>query len=143
MAEWSQPAQLYIETCYQCKTRFGMSQTVHDAAVERREKMTFSCPNGHQQHYTTGENEETKLRRERDWLKQNTAYLEQRIRDEQAEAEAQKRQAAAYKGVATRIKNRVKQGVCPCCNRTFANLAAHVKTKHPDFDNVVSLEMKA
>ncbi len=26
---------------------------------------------------------------------------------------------------------RVKVGVCPCCNRTFTNLARHMKTKHP------------
>ena len=26
-----------------------------------------------------------------------------------------------------------QNGVCPCCTRTFPNLAAHMKTKHPDF----------
>lgn len=41
----------------------------------------------------------------------------------------------AQKGVTTRIKNRVKNGVCPCCNRTFANLAAHMKGQHPDYAN--------
>lgn len=33
----------------------------------------------------------------------------------------------------TRIKNRVKNGVCPCCNRTFENLARHMQAKHSDF----------
>jgi DNA repair exonuclease SbcCD ATPase subunit len=39
----------------------------------------------------------------------------------------------AQKGVTTRIKNRASNGVCPCCNRTFQNLARHMHTKHPDF----------
>lgn len=35
----------------------------------------------------------------------------------------------AYRKVAVRVKN----GVCPCCKRTFSCLAEHMKTKHPDF----------
>lgn len=59
----------------------------------------------------------------------------------QDEAEAVKRSAAAYKGAATRLKNRAKAGVCPCCNRTFQNLARHMASQHPDHetDNVVEL----
>lgn len=37
------------------------------------------------------------------------------------------------KGVATRLKNRAAHGVCPCCNRTFQQLARHMSAKHPDF----------
>jgi len=37
------------------------------------------------------------------------------------------------KGVNTKLKNRVKEGVCPCCHRTFKQLAAHMKNKHPGF----------
>lgn len=29
---------------------------------------------------------------------------------------------------------RAQGGACPCCNRTFADMARHMKTKHPDFD---------
>jgi ssDNA-binding Zn-finger/Zn-ribbon topoisomerase 1 len=29
--------------------------------------------------------------------------------------------------------SRTKNGVCPCCNRTFQNLGRHMKTKHKDF----------
>lgn len=32
-----------------------------------------------------------------------------------------------------RLKKRIKHGVCPCCRRTFKQLAAHMKTKHPTF----------
>ena len=46
---------------------------------------------------------------------------------------AAERSAAAYKGHLTRVKRRVGNGVCPCCNRTFKNLADHMTTKHPDY----------
>lgn len=29
--------------------------------------------------------------------------------------------------------NRVSAGTCPCCNRSFKQLAAHMKNKHPDY----------
>jgi hypothetical protein len=41
--------------------------------------------------------------------------------------------ARAYKGQATRLRNRAKAGVCPCCKRTVSQLARHMASKHPDF----------
>lgn len=37
------------------------------------------------------------------------------------------------RGVVTKTKNRIGKGVCPCCNRTFVELARHIATKHPDY----------
>lgn len=42
-------------------------------------------------------------------------------------------QRRAEKAAKTRIKNRVASGICPCCNRTFKDLAAHMATKHPSY----------
>lgn len=39
-------------------------------------------------------------------------------------------EAAIERDKALRQLQRVKRGVCPQCNRTFANLAAHMKCKH-------------
>lgn len=33
-----------------------------------------------------------------------------------------------------RVNTRVSAGVCPCCNRTFQQLARHMKCKHPDYE---------
>jgi hypothetical protein len=33
----------------------------------------------------------------------------------------------------TRIKKRVAAGVCPCCNRSFKDLARHMAGQHPDY----------
>lgn len=52
------------------------------------------------------------------------------VREQRDTAERRRR---AMKGVHTRVCNRIKHGVCVCCNRTFANLAAHMKTQHPAF----------
>ena len=30
-------------------------------------------------------------------------------------------------------KNRVAASVCPCCKKTFKQLAAHMKNKHPNY----------
>lgn len=40
-------------------------------------------------------------------------------------------QAEAEKARVERKLKRVGRGVCPCCNRTFPNLARHMATKHP------------
>ncbi|WP_165394478.1 helix-turn-helix domain-containing protein [Pseudoxanthomonas winnipegensis] len=31
------------------------------------------------------------------------------------------------------MRQRVMNGVCPCCNRTFENLRRHMHDKHPEF----------
>ena len=46
----------------------------------------------------------------------------------EAEAEAKKLAASAV-----RLKRRVSNGVCPCCKRTFKQLARHMECKHPDY----------
>ena len=43
------------------------------------------------------------------------------------------RRLSATQGAVTRIKNRVGKGVCPCCNRHFANLERHMASKHSDY----------
>lgn len=140
MASFNKSAQLWIETCFRCKTSFGISNEVYQIAQDRREGFSFYCPNGHSQCYVSGETEETKLRRERDRLNQDRARLHDMIRDEREAREAAERRAAAMKGVATKMKNRIKAGVCPCCNRTFQDLARHISSKHPDIDNVVNFD---
>lgn len=39
----------------------------------------------------------------------------------------------AAEGRTRAVKRRVAAGVCPCCTRTFQNLAAHMQNKHPGF----------
>jgi len=46
------------------------------------------------------------------------------------EAEAIAR-ASAAEAANAKARKRAQAGVCPCCNRSFANVARHMATKHP------------
>lgn len=117
----------HVETCCKCKTQYCFTDEFRRVALERCEQFTFFCPNGHPQHYVRGESEVDKLRRERDRLAQQIAAKNDAI-------EHERRRVAAVQGQVTRLKNRAKAGLCPCCNRSFQNLARHMTTKHPKFD---------
>lgn len=81
------------------------------------------------------------MQRERDIARQQIARVEQ----EKTKAEARQRLAERKLAKANR---RASAGACPCCQRSFSNMARHMKTKHPDFiaestENVVRLKAKA
>ena len=117
-----------ISRCVNCGIEYGV--TVDFDEDRRKDKRSFFCPNGHSMSY--GENEEDRLRRERDRLKQDNARLEdmriQAYRALEAEAAQRKKAQAEMK----RVQRRAAAGVCPCCNRSFVALSRHMKTKHPD-----------
>ena len=54
-----------------------------------------------------------------------------RARDAASQADYR---ARALKGVVTKQRKRSVAGACPCCNRTFQQLARHMKSKHPDYE---------
>lgn len=60
-----------------------------------------------------------KERKKREWAEQETKHVEARRRGEKA--------------AKTKIKNRIANGVCPCCQRSFKNLHRHMQNKHPDY----------
>jgi hypothetical protein len=60
-------------------------------------------------------------------------WLSDRLSDARTAREHTKRKLAATKGVVTRIKNRVANGTCPCCDKQFADLARHMQGQHPDY----------
>lgn len=75
-----------------------------------------------------------------DNLKEQIATLERRnqiIRESrdwhEKEAEHFRKSRDGMKGALTKVKNRISKGVCPCCNRTFADLQRHMTTKHPKY----------
>lgn len=121
-------------TCWRCKCVYYLPDELYTAA-KASEGISFFCPYGHEAHFPVGETEEMKLRRERDLLKQRIAQKDDEIAEQRQMCQEAERSAAAQKGQATRIRNRVKNGVCPCCNRSFVNLHKHMETEHPDFGN--------
>ncbi len=86
---------------------------------------TWHCPYC-QTSWGYGETEISRLKLQLESQKKLTEWAKQ----EAKHAESRRRAAA---GQLTKIKRRVGNGVCPCCNRTFKDLALHMKDKHPDY----------
>jgi hypothetical protein len=124
--------------CLTCKTPIWMDQTDYDSF--KRSCANFACVYGHVQHFVREKSEAQKLRdqldeerRLRQRAEQNVAMWADDAKEARERAEKERRRANGYKGHATRITKRAKAGVCPCCNRTFKQLAAHMATQHPQF----------
>ncbi len=83
------------------------------------------CPLGHS-HVPVGKSECERLHKSLHAEVARTDQLRASLRDTEASL-------SATKGVVTRMKNRVRHGVCPCCKRQFKNLERHMSTKHPGF----------
>lgn len=109
-------------TCYSCKMPFGMSRAFYEA--RRKDHKDFTCPAGHEQHFT-GKSEEEKLREEVERKGQMLDAAQQR-------AHRLERQRDDVTKAHKRMRDRIRNGVCPCCNRTFQNLLRHMQTEHAD-----------
>jgi uncharacterized C2H2 Zn-finger protein len=116
---------LVTETCCQCGVLFAMPEDLQ-RALRKEHARSFYCPNGHSQHYI-GKTEAQKQRERAERLKAQLTHT----RDQLETAENRRR---AEKAAKTRVLNRVKNGVCPHCKRTFKDLADHMKTKHAEVD---------
>lgn len=120
MSNYVDGVSFSTEICCRCAMAFAMPSD-----YQRRRKndhAPFYCPNGHQQHYT-GPDETSKLKSE---LERQSQILEvERQRSARLQAEH-----ADVKRAHTRMRERVFNGVCPCCNRTFQDLMRHMHTEH-------------
>ncbi len=66
-----------------------------------------------------------------DKLRKENAQLQSRLADAREAKNSADKRTSAIKGQMTKLKNRIENGVCIHCNRTFQNLARHMKCKHP------------
>lgn len=123
----AQPVEI---VCGGCGVLFWM--TAEYQGDRRRDHKTFYCPNGCPRAFN-GPSEEEKLRKALETQKQQNAMWQDDAQRARERAEAAERRASAARGQVTKLKNRAAAGVCPCCNRTFANLARHMAGKHPAF----------
>jgi len=119
-------------TCWKCKTEYFLPEALNTAA-HASQNVSFYCPYGHSAIFSEGPTEAEKLRRERDRLKQRIAQKDDEISCERMGRQVAECQVSAQKGVVTKLKNRAKAGVCPCCHRTVKQLARHMETKHPRY----------
>lgn len=118
----------HVVSCYSCSVRFGITAELYRRAVTNACGSLY-CPTcGKGTCWAESEDQKRikELQRKLEW--ETGEVGRQRAARQAAEASLQ-----ATKGVVTRLKTRVSAGVCPCCNRTFKQLSAHMANKHPDF----------
>lgn len=127
------PEGKFCGPCWQCKSEMWLPQSLYDAAMHGRSKITFYCGYGHGQVFAEGEGEEAKLRRERDRLFQRVAQLDDTIKAQHRELLVADKKLADLKTQRKVMVRRAKAGTCPCCHRTFRQMALHMKQKHPEF----------
>lgn len=110
-------------TCATCGLRYAADERwVQD---RRDDHLTFYCPNGHSQWFP-GEPEEKKLKHQ---LAERNAQLDAAKREVLSKGSMLSAERTKNRSLRKRIKN----GVCPCCTRSFANLKRHIDTKHPTY----------
>jgi hypothetical protein len=121
---------LKIVECGTCGISFALPETLWNKCYN--EGGFFSCPLGHSRGWDVG-NKKAYARE----LEDKVAQLESKVDLEKNKTMAAQREAAAARGQVTKIKKRIAKGVCPCCQRSFANLHRHISTKHPDYAEAV------
>lgn len=128
------PIKYETTPCIDCGIEIVISsQRMRDL---RNTSEEFWCLNGHRQWFS-GQSDAERIRRDLqaklDQSERERVWAENRQKENYLRAEKLKKSRDALKGHLGRVKNRIAAGVCPCCNRSFANLARHMKTKHKRF----------
>lgn len=109
--------------CGECDIHFGMPRYLYDA--RRIDQLGWYCPVGHRRHFCT--------KSEVQELREKLANAEARADHANDQKLAALRDNARLQTKARRLAKRASAGVCPCCTRSFTNVARHMKTKHPDY----------
>jgi hypothetical protein len=119
--------RLTVTTCW-CGMVHAVPQELRDHQQRAHDSggkvPNIYCPLGHA-HVPSGKPR---------WEAERDARLriEKRLDATRDLLEHEERSHAATRGHLTRAKKRATAGVCPCCNRSFANVRRHVESQHPD-----------
>ena len=120
MAQLANQTSLFALNCASCGIEYAIPQDFVDR--RRADHAAFYCPAGHSNVYqglSVAEN-----------LRIELAAANRRTEMEANTRRAAERDAKAAKRKLRTLTHRVECGVCPHCQRTFKQLAAHMKAKH-------------
>lgn len=120
-----------VTQCGVCGVVYTVPEIVYNH--HRQEGGFHHCPTGHQWGWPKEKSERERLRLERDRLAQRIAEKDDEIAAERRMREEAERSTVAMKGQVTKLRKRASAGTCPCCKRTFQQLARHMAQKHPAF----------
>lgn len=127
MAEITFTVKFVTEECCNCHAQFAMTENLN--TEKRRDHSLFYCPRGHGQHYT-GLSDVEKERRDKIEIQNR---LQAKLNEETHLRLVAEKERDTEKKKRRKIELRVAKGVCPCCNRTFDDLARHMAGKHKDY----------
>lgn len=120
--------QLVVLRCW-CGIQHAVPEALYGEQLRQHNDGQSStpiyCPLGHK-HCPAGESEIARVRRQLESTRAQHDQTRAALRDAQASR-------AALKGVVTKTKKRIGKGVCPCCNRHFANVERHMAGQHPEY----------
>lgn len=125
MAELAVVQHLVLKTtdCFNCGVTFGMTSALYNQRLN--DHGSFYCPNGHGQCFIAESDKERGERLLREEQERHKRTL-QRANEATAARDAAKKSLA-------QAKRRHAAGTCPCCKRTFKQMARHMATKHPEY----------
>jgi hypothetical protein len=122
--------------CGVCNMPFAIPENLYEARLN--DGGWFWCPSGHRIHYYETENE--RLATEKAALERRLEWQRSATRAALDQAATAERHRRAAKGQLTKARNRIANGVCPCCNRTFVDVQRHMASKHPDYATTPKVE---
>lgn len=125
----------HVVTCYSCGIPFGITGELHRRVVVDAIG-SVSCPACGQKTCWRESEDQKEIRRLKSIVETANRRAEtssRRADAAEARATSEQNRRIAMKGVVTKLKKRVSNGVCPCCNRYFANLHRHMTNQHPDY----------
>lgn len=119
--------ELTITTCW-CGTVHAVPKELHDYQMrchhDGKNVPDIYCPLGHV--YVPAGKPKWRSERER----AEAAELD--AANAREDARIALARVGELEAEATRQRKRSAAGVCPCCNRSFVQLARHMKAKHPE-----------
>lgn len=118
--------------CGECGGTYAINERYRQQQYEKGG--SWNCPYCKVGWGYSENNENSKLKKELEQTKRNLEFHQRNAASEREAREATERRLVGQKAAKTRLRNRIKNGVCPCCTRTFQNLAQHMKTQHPSFE---------
>lgn len=135
----TETVELVTEECCTCGVLFAMAAAFRQQCIDQprgsAKPKGFYCPAGHVQYYI-GKSAAQRLREEQ----QRAEALRQRLASRDEDLRAERAGHTVTKGQLTKTRNRLRSterrvanGVCPCCHRTFRQLARHMAGQHPEY----------
>lgn len=122
---------LVVTSCW-CGISLGLPSSLY-RKMQADSSTSAYCPLGHT--FIYGKNEADRQRERAERAEADARRARASATAARDQASAAHRSAIAYKGHATRLRNRIAAGVCPVagCRRSFANVRAHIEGQHPDW----------